>query len=121
KWAELEEASRRAAITASSTLGMHGSEAERALLEEVLVAMEKARRDKDAPELERQMSLARRLSSAAFNRTPEAWELYFADAASEISRMSDLPKANRLVADGRKALERSDTEELHKVVKALWQ
>ncbi|MBS1120982.1 MAG: Heat shock protein 70 [Deltaproteobacteria bacterium] len=121
KWPELDDAARHAAITASSTVGMHGTDAERALLQEVLSAMEKARRDKDAPELERQMRLASRLSSAAFNRTSEAWEYYFEDAASEVSTMRDLPRAQKLVVDGRSAVERGDTDELRRVVKALWQ
>jgi molecular chaperone DnaK len=120
KWPELDDAARAAAITASSTVGMHGTDAERALLQEVLAAMEKARRDKDAPELERQMRLASRLSTAAFNRTPEAWEWYFEDAASELSTMRDLPRAQRLVAEGKSAVERGDTEELRRIVKALW-
>jgi molecular chaperone DnaK len=121
KWPELEQEARQTAIGASATVGYHGTDAERTLLNDVLAAMEKARKDKDAPELERQMRLARRLSSAAFNRTPEAWESYFEDAASEISRSSDLPKANKLVADGRKAMASGDTTDLRRIVKALWQ
>jgi molecular chaperone DnaK len=121
KWPELEQEARQTAIGATATVGYHGTEAERALLNDVLAAMDKARKDKDAPELERQMRLARRLSAAAFNRTPEAWEQYFEDAASELGSMRDLPKANKLVADGRIAMERGDTEELRRVVKALWQ
>ena len=121
KWPELDAAARQAAITASSTVGFHGSDAERALLQEVLAAMDKARRDKDAPELERQMRLAQRLSSAAFNRTTEAWEWYFEEAASEVSRARDLPRANKLVSEGKAAVARGDLDELRKVVKALWQ
>src|SRR5207253_1585406 len=109
KWPELDAAARQAAITASSTVGFHGTDAERSLLQEVLASMEKARKDKDAPELERQMRLAQRLSSAAYNRTPEAWEWYFEDAASEVGNSRDLPRAHKLVADGKKALERGDT------------
>jgi molecular chaperone DnaK len=120
KWPELDATARQLAIAASSTVGMHGTDAERALLQEVMAAMDKARRDKDAPELERQMRLAQRLSSAAYNRTPEAWEWYFEDAASEVSRARDLPRAHRLVEDGKKAIDRGDTEELRRVVKALW-
>src|SRR5439155_284671 len=72
KWPELDAAARQAAIAASSTVGFHGTDAERGLLQEVLAAMDKARKDKDAPELERQMRLANRLAAAALNRTPEA-------------------------------------------------
>jgi molecular chaperone DnaK len=121
KWPELDAASRQAAITASSTVGFHGTDAERSLLQDVLAAMDKARKDRDAPELERQMRLAQRLSSAAFNRTPEAWEWYFEDAASEVSKASDLPRAHRLVTEGKAALAKQDMEELRRVVKALWQ
>jgi len=120
KWPELETESRQIAIGAAATVGTHGSEAERALLQDVLAAMDKARRDKDAPELERQMRLAQRLSSAAFNRTSEAWQWYFEDAASEMSRATDLPRAQKLVAEGKVAVDRGDTESLRKVVKALW-
>jgi molecular chaperone DnaK len=121
KWPELDHQARHAAISASSTVGMHGTEAERSLLQDVLAAMDKARRDKDAAELERQMRLAQRLSNAAFNRTPEAWEWYFEDAASEISKSRDLPAAQRLVTEGKAAIARSDNAELRRVVKALWQ
>jgi molecular chaperone DnaK len=121
KWPELDAAARQAAITASSTVGFHGTDAERALLQEVLTAMDKARKEKDAPELERQMRLAQRLSSAAFNRTPEAWEWYFEDAASEVSKARDLPRAQRLVTEGKAAIGRGDMEDLRRVVKALWQ
>jgi len=121
KWPELDAAARQAAITASSTVGFHGTDAERTLLQDVLAAMDKARKDKDAPELERQMRLAHRLSSAAFNRTPEAWEWYFEEAASEMSKARDLPRAQKLVKEGKAAALRGDTEELRRVVKALWQ
>ncbi|HEU4734540.1 MAG TPA: Hsp70 family protein, partial [Kofleriaceae bacterium] len=121
KWPQLDEQSRNAAISASSTVGMYGTDAERSLLQDVLTAMDKARRDKDAAELERQMRLAQRLSNAAFNRTPEAWEWYFEDAASEIGNCRDLPRAQRLVTEGKSAIERGDNAELRRVVKALWQ
>jgi molecular chaperone DnaK len=120
KWPELEGEARSLAIAASSTVGLHGSDAERALLQEVLASMDKARRDKDAAELERQMRLAQRLSSAAYNRTAEAWEWYFESAASEVSRATDLPRAHKLVNEGKQAVDRGDTESLRKVVKALW-
>jgi molecular chaperone DnaK len=120
KWPELEGEARSLAIAASSTVGLHGSDAERALLQDVLAAMDTARRDKDAAELERQMRLAQRLSSAAYNRTTEAWEWYFESAASEVSRATDLPRAHKLVTEGKQAVDRGDIESLRKVVKALW-
>ena len=121
KWPELDRQARDAAISASSMVGMHGTEAERTLLQDVLAAMDKARRDKDPAELERQLRLAQRMSNAAFNRTPEAWEWYFEDAASDVSKCRDLPRAQRLVTEGKAAIERGDNGELRRVVKALWQ
>jgi molecular chaperone DnaK len=38
-----------------------------------------------------------------------------------MSRARDLPRAQKLVKEGKAALERNDTEELRRVVKALWQ
>jgi molecular chaperone DnaK len=121
KWPQLDEQARHTAIAASSTVGMYGTASERSLLQDVLTAMDQARRDKDPAELERQMRLARRLSNAAYHRTPEAWRWYFEDAASEVSKCRDLPKAHRLVAEGKAAMERDDDPELRRVVKALWQ
>jgi len=66
------------------------------------------------------MRLASRLSTGAFNRTSEAWDWYFDDAASEVSKMRDLPRAQKLIADGKAARDRGDNEELRRVVKALW-
>ena len=121
KWPELDATARQTAISASSIIGVHGTDAEGTLLQEVLAAMDKARKDKDAPELERQMRLAQRLSAAAYNRTPEAWEWHFSAAASEIGSARDLPRANALVGEGKAALARGDTAELRRVTKAIWQ
>jgi hypothetical protein len=90
------------------------------LLQDVLAAMEKARKEKDAAELARQIRATQRLRSGAYNRSPEAWEAYFADAASEISRSRDVPAAQRLVNEGKSALAAGNTEELRRVVRALW-
>jgi molecular chaperone DnaK len=120
KWPEIDEDARNTAIYASATVGTYGTDAERALLQEVIAAMEKARRDKDVAELERQMHLAGRLFTAANNRNPQAWEWKFESAASEIGSMKDLPRANKLVGEGKAAIARGDTEDLRRVVRALW-
>ncbi len=120
KWPELESQARLVAISASGILGTYGNDSERLLLQDVLTAMEKARKDKDAAELERQIRLVQRLQSGAYNRSPEAWESYFADAASDMSRSRDVPAAQRLVNEGKAALAANNTEELRRVVRALW-
>ena len=61
-----------------------------------------------------------RSSNAATNRNPETWEYYFADAASELSKMSDLREGQQLITEGKAAIARRDHEELRRVVKGLW-
>jgi molecular chaperone DnaK len=119
-WPELDDEARRAAIGAASSVAMYGSDAEKRLLDEVVAAMEAARAARDASELERQLRLVRRLGTAAFQRSPEAWEWYFEDAAADAAQASDLPRAQILVAEGRTAMARGDTDSLRRIVKELW-
>jgi molecular chaperone DnaK len=121
KWPELESKARDTQIAATSLVGAHGTPAEQSLLAEVMAAVDKARQEREASELERQLTLLQRLAVGAYQRTDEAWHGYFADAASEISGATDLPRANKLVTEGRAAMTRGDTQELRRVVKALWQ
>jgi molecular chaperone DnaK len=120
QWPQLESEARSIAIIATSQVGAFGSEAEKRLLDEVLAAIELARTGKDPAELERQVHLARRLATAAYQRNPEAWAHYFDDAASDIGTSTDLPKAEALVKDGRAAIDRGDTDALKRIVRALW-
>ncbi len=120
KWPELDAAAGEAAINAAAAVSQFGTEAERRLLDEVVTALERARASRDPAELERQLRLVRRLSVAAYQRDPETWEFYLENAASEIAGASDLPRAQRLVAEGKAAAARGDTEELKRIVKQLW-
>jgi molecular chaperone DnaK len=120
KWPELDDEARRAAIGAASAVASFGTEPERRLLDEVIAALNKAREARDAGELGRQVRLVRRLATAAFHRNPEAWEAYLEDAASEIASMSDLPRARRLVDDGRAAVTAGEVEKLRGIVRQLW-
>ena len=104
-WPELDAEAQQAAIIANGAVASFGTEPERRLLDEVVAAIGKARAARDVAELGRQVRLVRRLGTAAYHRNPEAWEGYFDDAASEIDSASDLPRARRLVADGRAAIE----------------
>jgi molecular chaperone DnaK len=120
KWPELDDEARRSAIAAASSVAMHGTDAEKRLLDEVVTAMEKARAARDANELERQLRLVRRLGTAAFQRSPEAWQWYFEDAAADAAQATDLPRAHQLVAQGRIAAAAGDTDALKRIVKELW-
>jgi hypothetical protein len=37
-----------------------------------------------------------------------------------VSKARDLPRAHKLISEGKAARERGDTEELRRIVKALW-
>ena len=119
-WPELDAEAHEAAIIATGVVGAHGSDAERRLLDEVLAALAKARRERDLAELGRQLRLVRRLTGAAWNRNPEAWEHHLEQAASSMHEASDLPKARALVEAGRAALAAGDTDAVRRAVKALW-
>jgi molecular chaperone DnaK len=120
KWPELDAAAREASISAAAAVSSFGTEAERRLLDEVVAALERARAGRDPAELERQLRLVRRLATAAYQRDPETWTWYLDSAASEIAGASDLPRAQRLVAEGKAAAARGDTEEVKRIVKQLW-
>jgi molecular chaperone DnaK len=120
KWPELDAAARDSSIAAAAAVSQFGTDAERRLLDEVVAALERARAGRDPAELERQLRLVRRLATAAYQRDPDTWEWYLQSAASEISGASDLPRAQRLVAEGKAAAARGDTEELKRIVKQLW-
>jgi molecular chaperone DnaK len=120
KWPELEAEAREWSVAATHQLALFGSDAERTLLGEILAAVETARAGHDPTELERQMRLLRRITNAAFFRNPRVWEQELDAAAADLSRCSDLPKAQRLVSDGRQALARGDSVALREAVQGLW-
>jgi molecular chaperone DnaK len=120
RWPALEDKARDTLILATALVGQHGSGAEQGLLTEVIAAVERARADRDAAELERQLALMQRLAVGIYQRTDDAWAHYLDDAASEVSRATDLPRASKLVADGRAAQSRGDGQALRRAVKELW-
>jgi molecular chaperone DnaK len=120
KWPELDADARLNAIHAASAVAHHGSDAERRLLDEVIAAMEQARANRDAGEMQRQLRLVQRLASAARARDPEFWQFQLDWVASEIGKARDLPLAQRLVAQGKACVEAGDLEGVKKAVRSLW-
>jgi len=121
KWPELDGDARLTAIYATSAVAHWGTDPEKRLLDEVIAAMEKARADRDAGEMQRQLRLVQRLASAARSRDPDYWRFQLEYAASDVAKARDLPKAQRLVADGKAALERGDLEALKRAVRGIWE
>ena len=101
---------------------MHwGTDAEKKLLEEVIAAMEAARASRDAGEMQRQLRLVQRLANAARARDPDYWRFQLDWVASDVARARDLPRAQRLVAEGKAALEAGNLEALKRTVRLLWE
>ncbi len=121
KWPELEGDARLTAVYATSAVSHWGTDPEKRLLDEVMAAMEQARAARDAGELQRQLRLVQRLASAARARDPDHWRFQLEYAAADVGTCRDLPRAQRLVAEGKAALERGDLEALKKAVRGLWE
>ena len=120
KFPELEEDAVTAVASASHWVAGYGTPPEQRLLEEAIAAVEKARRSRQVLELQRRVRQVRQLGSAAYFKNPDAWPSEFEYAASDVHQARDLPKAEKLVAEGRAALSRGDTSVLRRVTQALW-
>lgn len=121
KWPELDGDARLTAIYATSAVSHWGTDPEKRLLDEVIAAMEQARANRDAGEMQRQLRLVQRLASAARARDPEHWRFQLEWVAADVAKARDLPRAQRLVAEGKSAVERGDLEALKKAVRSLWE
>ena len=71
-------------------------------------------------ELQRRIRQVRQLGYAAYYKHPDAWQWQFETAASDVSSMTDLPKAEKLVAEGRAAIDRGDSSVIRRVTEQLW-
>jgi molecular chaperone DnaK len=120
RWPELDEGARKTIASASVIVAQYGLPAEQQLLTESIRSVEAARKARNPTELQRQLRVVKNLQTAAFYRHPKAWEWNFEDAASEADRATDLVKAQSLVKEGRRALEKGDKETLKGVVEELW-
>jgi molecular chaperone DnaK len=120
RWPELESRARRDLSDAALWVGQQGTKSEQMLLEEAAQAVEKARSERDAVELQRQLRVVRNLYNACFQRDPEAWSWLFEDAASQADQATDMVRAQALVQTGRKAIARGDMDALRPIVQDLW-
>jgi molecular chaperone DnaK len=119
-WPVLDARVRDKIAWATSWLAEFGTDDERKVLRETVVAMEKAKVARDSGEVERQLSIAQRLGWAAYYRSPRAWEEQFEHAASSIETSSNLRRAAELVREGKKALASRDPRGLEDATRGLW-
>jgi molecular chaperone DnaK len=120
-WPVLEDHSRKRVAWATSWMSTYATDAERKVFAETVSALEKARIARDTREMSRHMAVIRRLGSAAYYRSPGAWESEFEYAASRVSECTNLARARNLVRDGQSAVGRGEHAALENIVRQLWE
>ncbi len=121
RWPELEEEARETVIWASATIADFGLPHEAKLLTDTAKAIEQAKNNRDALELQRQLRLLARLGSTASLRHPHAWHHRFERAASKADQATDLVAAQALVKEGKVAINKDDVPALRRITQKLWQ
>jgi molecular chaperone DnaK len=120
KFPELEEEAVNAITAAGHWISRFGTPQEQRLLDEAIVGVERARKAKQVLELQRRVRQVRDLGTAAFYKNPDAWLIEFDFAASQAHEAHDLPRAEKLVAEGKVARGTGDKPTLQRVTQALW-
>ena len=118
RWPELDLRAVTRVASAGRWVAELGTEQEQRMLQEAAAAVERARIDRRAQDLERHLEIVRQLGNAAYFRHPEVWAWEFEALASQASRSTDLVRAEQLVAKGRAS--RQDRNALREVVQQLW-
>ncbi len=119
-WPDLDENARFWVAQATVWLGAHGSAQERRVLDDAVVATERARRAKSPGEIQRQLDVIRDLAVNAALRSPGAWEHELDACASAVAEASDPRRATQLVSEGRSAAARGDVAGVERAVRAMW-
>ncbi|HET9930735.1 MAG TPA: Hsp70 family protein, partial [Polyangiaceae bacterium] len=119
-WPELEERLDTDYATALTWIAEFGTEAERATLDKAAQTARRALVAHSADEVERQLSLIRRLRTAAYLRHPDAWEWEFGYWEARVAELTDFKRGTELVTQGRAALANRRRDQLEKVVRELW-
>jgi molecular chaperone DnaK len=121
QWPEFEDDARETYVWAVSWIGDYGKPSEQTALEKAGASLERALERRSVPEANRHLLVIRRLGRVAFRRHPKAWHMNFEACVSRLEECTDLPKAKKLEARGRKAIDASDTPELRTVVEQMWE
>jgi molecular chaperone DnaK len=119
-WPELQDRLDSEYENALSWVAEFGTEAERATLDKAAQNARRALVARSADEVERQLTLIRRLRTAAYLRHPSAWEWEFGYWEARVSELTDVKRGTELVKEGRAAIASRRRDELERVVRELW-
>ncbi|MGE0549834.1 MAG: Hsp70 family protein [Kofleriaceae bacterium] len=120
QWPEFEDEARDAYAWAVGWVGDFGTPSEQSALDKAGSGLERALERRSVPEANRQLLVIRRLGRAAAHRHPKIWEIRFENCISRLEETTDLGRAKKLEARGRKAIDASDNQELRSVVEQMW-
>jgi molecular chaperone DnaK len=119
RWPELEARALDDISWAAPTVAHDGTAAEKKLLDDAIAGINRARQSRSVKDLERHRRVVRRLGNAAFFRDPRAWEAVFHNFASQMHEARDIKRAQILVEQGQKLIEKAQFEGLRAVCDQL--
>lgn len=120
RWPEVTSEARDRLALAYNRVSSYGTPGEQDLLASAGQALLSAIESKDPAELQRQLRIVKRLSWAAYCRSPGVWESMFEQAAAEVSAGQHAVAAQPYILRGQQALASGDTATLKEVVHKLW-
>jgi molecular chaperone DnaK len=120
-WPDLDGSVRSQVAVATSWIAEYGTSQERDVVRSTIETMEKARAARNPKDVQRQVDVIRRLGTAAFRRSPGAWERELEYCVGSVAETRDPPRALRLVEEGRAAVSRNDQTSLERAVRDLWE
>lgn len=119
QWRELDCKALEWAAAAAGHVAAWGSESEKAVLEQALRRLEDARATRRLADFQTCLQAVRNLSTAAFLRRADAWELEFDYLLSRLDQSTDLARAQQLAMEGRKLRDAGDREGLRRVCREI--
>ncbi len=97
-----------------------GNTIEKEMLSGCEERLQKAFKLKRISEIERLIEQLNKINNSAYQRSPSFWQDQFRYAASRVHEAKDLRKANKLVDQGRKIIEKEQLGKLESIVQQLW-
>ncbi|MGC4119395.1 MAG: Hsp70 family protein [Myxococcales bacterium] len=119
-WPELEQEARTALDNARSWVIGEGGETERKHFMKLERDLEQAIEERRGELVEDKARELRLLASSLALRLDYVWKSEFEILAADVGSLSDLPRAQRLVEEGRAALREDRMDSLKSVVRKLW-
>ncbi len=120
-WPELEQEARAALDNARSWVIGEGGETERKHFLKLERDLEQALSDRRGELVEDKARELRLLASSLALRLDYVWRSEFELLAADVGSLNDLPRAQRLVEEGRAALREDRMDALKAVVRKLWE